>query len=323
MKKTILNIFLFAIANFLLILIHLWIFKTPVPFAAWVTGILHIIGLIMFPYRKIINDSSAKNSVTAVLVIFGSLFLSSCNLNRVESNYEGVLMQNYGRNGKVDFKIVRGSQGILGLGSTLYQTPMFEQRADPAKLDITTKNTGIFTVDPTYTYQAIRGKGVDIVFNFKHVGVDDKATMMDNVEAAILNALVLNAYKEEARTFTTDSIMANMGIFENVVHARLKREFATKGFELMELTSGLLPPPSMREAIEKMNNAKINAETLRNELEGERMKLEKAKIEQQANIVRAQGLDPRVLQEQFIEAIRNSNNKIIITDGRTPVMLQQ
>lgn len=321
MKKTILNIFLFASANFLLVLFHLWIFKTPIPFAAWITTALHIIGLIMFPYKKLVSEGNARKSSMVLLAAFGILSLSSCN--RVEPNYEGVLMQNYGRNGKADFKAVTGSQGILGPGSELYQTPMFEQRADPAKLDILTKNTGSFTVDPTYTYKAIRGKGVDIVFNFKHVGVTDKTTMMDNVEGSILNALVLNAYKEEARNFTTDSIMANMGIFESVVQARLKKEFDLKGFELLELTSGLLPPPSMRSAIEKMNNAKINAETLRNELEGERMKLEKAKIEQQANIVRAQGLDPRVLQEQFIEAIRNSNNKVIITDGRTPVILQQ
>ena len=34
--------------------------------------------------------------------------LASCS--RVEPNYEGVLMENYGRNGKSDFKVVTGKQ---------------------------------------------------------------------------------------------------------------------------------------------------------------------------------------------------------------------
>ncbi|WP_028665577.1 SPFH domain-containing protein [Runella zeae] len=258
---------------------------------------------------------------TLKLMILSVVALSACN--RVQPNYEGVLMKNYGREGRGDFSVVTGSQGLLGPGTELYQVPMFEQKADPTEVVITAKDAGVFTVDPSLTYQAIRGKGADIIFNYKHVGIDDANTIMDNIESAVLNALVVNAYREEARNFSTDSLMNNLNNFEQSVEMRLKKDFENKFFTLTALTSGLKPPASMAEAIERRNNAKQQAEQVRNELEVARMNLEKAKIEAEANRVKASGLEPRVLQEQWIEAIRTTQNKVIITDGRTPIILGQ
>lgn len=254
------------------------------------------------------------------LLVAALLFTTACH--RVQPNYEGVLMQNYGRNGREDFTLVTGSQGILGPGTELYQVPMFEQKADPSAVVITARDAGVFTVDPSLTYQAIRGKGTDIIFNYKHVGINDENTIMDNIEGYVLNAIVVNAYREEARNFTTDSLMNHLNDFEQAVEFRLKKEFEGKFFTLTALTSGLKPPKSMAEAIERRNNAKQQAEQVKNELEVAKMNLEKARIEAEANRVKATGLEPRVLQEQWIEAIRNTSNKVIITDGKTPVILQ-
>jgi hypothetical protein len=79
----------------------------------------------------------------------------------------------------------------------------------------------------------------------------------------------------------------------------------------------------MAHAIEARNNAIQQAEQVKNELQVAQMNLEKAKIDAEANRVRAAGLDAKVLQEKWIEAIRNTNNKVIITDGRTPVIITQ
>ncbi|WP_262713943.1 SPFH domain-containing protein [Taibaiella lutea] len=246
---------------------------------------------------------------------------NSCS--RVEPNYEGVLMTNYGRNGRADFKSVIGRQMTAMPGTTLYQVPMFEQKGDPTSVVITARDAGVFTVDPTYTYQALRGRGIDIVFNYKHVGVSEPNVMMDNIENAVLNQLVINAYREEARNYTTDSLMNNLNAFEQKVEFRLKADFDKKYFVLNNLTSGLKPPESMARAIEARNNAIQQAEQVKNELQVAQMNLEKAKIDAEANRVRAAGLDAKVLQEKWIEAIRNTNNKVIITDGRTPIILGQ
>lgn len=261
-----------------------------------------------------------KKILKVVAIAILSVSISSCS--NVEPNYEGVLMENYGRNGKSDFSVVTGKQWTIYPGTSLYQVPMFETSGDPQAVQVSAKDAGVFSVDPSYQYQAIRGKGVDIVFSYKHLGINEPEVMMDNVEGAILNKLVTNAYREEARKYTTDSLMNNLNTFEKEVEFRLKKEFEVKNFQLNNLTSGLRPPKSMANAIESRNNAIQKAEQVKNELQVSKMNLEKAKIDAEANKIKSQGLDSKLLQEKWIEAIRNTENKVIITDGKTPVILQ-
>lgn len=267
-----------------------------------------------------------KKQIFCFLTIIGlfaiSLINDSCTgCNRPEPNYEGVLMENCGKNGLSDFKVVAGSQGVLGPCSELYQVPMFEQKADAPELGVTSKDGGYFKVDPQFTYEAIRGKGPEICFNYKHINPADIKGFMDNIETNILNPLVLNVYREEARNFSTDSLLKNVAKYELAVEDRLKKEFNQKFFNLLNLTSGLKPPQSMIEAIERRNNAQLQAEQVHNELEVAKMQLEKAKIEAEKDRVKSNGLTKEILQDKWIDAIRNTNNKVIITDGKTPVII--
>lgn len=255
--------------------------------------------------------------VLAIAIII--ITLTSCN--RPEPNYEGVLMTDYGRNGLESFNTVTGAQGILGPGTELYQVPMFEQKADCQAIRVSAKDAGLFTIDPSYTYQATRGQAPAIVLNYKHLGTGDE--FLDNVENNTLNKLVTDSYREEARNYTTDSLMNYLGNFEKSVEAVLTNKFNKKGFTLNTLTSGLTPPKSMANAIEARNNAVQQANQVKNELETSKMYLEKAKIDAETNRTKSTGLTKEVLQQQYIEAIRNSKNKVIITDGRTPIILGQ
>jgi regulator of protease activity HflC (stomatin/prohibitin superfamily) len=254
-----------------------------------------------------------------IIVGLLGLLVVSC-MNRPEPNYEGVLMTDYGRNGIESFKTVVGAQGPLGPGSELYQVPMFEQKGDVDIVKVSAKDAGIFTVDPSYTYQATRTKGPNIILNYKHLGTGK--LFLENVERNVLNKLVTDAFREEARNYTTDSLMNNLANFETSVENKLKEKFSQKFFTLNTLTSGLTPPASMAKAIEERNNAIQQANKVKNELETSRMYLEKAKIDAETNRMKSSGLTKEVLQQQYIEAIRNSQNRIIITDGKTPLILQ-
>lgn len=254
-------------------------------------------------------------------VFLSMISVAACKCNNVKPNYEGILMTGYGRNGIEDFKAVKGSQGWLWFGSELYHIPMYRQNADPAAMLITSKDAGEFTVDPSYTYEALRGKGIDILFSYKHLGVDDPEMIMDKIEEQTLNKIVLDAYREAAGMVSTDSLVNNRNIFERAVEDTLRMRFKKENFSLTTLTSGLKPPASMIEAIEARNNAIQKANEVKNQLETSKMLLEKARIDAEANRAAATGFDPRVLQEKWIEAIRNTQNKVIITDGRTPVIL--
>lgn len=254
------------------------------------------------------------------LFIVGISILSLMSCNRPEPNYEGVLMTDYGRNGLESFKVVTGAQGPLLPGSELYQVPMFEQKADCDAVRVSARDAGIFTVDPSYTYQATRGQAPSIILNYKHLGTGDE--FLDNVENSTLNKLVTDSFREEARLYTTDSLMNNLGGFEKNVETILLDKFKKKGFTLNTLTSGLTPPKSMANAIEERNNAIQKANQVKNELETSKMYLEKAKIDAETNRMKSSGLTKEVLTQQYIEALRNSKNRVIITDGKTPVILQ-
>ncbi|MGL4567318.1 MAG: SPFH domain-containing protein [Fusobacteriaceae bacterium] len=231
-------------------------------------------------------------------------------------------MTEYGRNGLASFKVVTGAQGPLFWGSELYEVPMFEVRSDCDPVSITAKDAGVFKIDPAYSYRAVRGMGPNIILAYKHLGVDDG--FFKHIEGNILDRLIVDTYREIARNYTTDSLMNNLGKFESEVEKSLVPKFKSKFFELSPntLTSGLTPPASMGKAIELRNNAIQKANQVKNELESSKMYLEKAKIDAETNRVKSAGLTKEVLQQQYIEAIRNSKNRIIITDGKTPVILQ-
>jgi hypothetical protein len=257
---------------------------------------------------------------TTRLFLFALISVVAFSCNRPEPNYEGVLMTDYGRNGIESFKTVTGAQGLLGPGSELYQVPMYEDKGDCDPVKVSAKDAGLFTVDPSYTYQALRGKGPNIILSYKHLGTGEE--FFNNIESRVLNKIVTDAFRDRARFYTTDSLMNNLGQFESDVEADLLVKFKNKHFQLNTLTSGLTPPESMAKAIESRNNAVQQANQVKNQLETSKMLLEKARIDAETNRVQSAGLTKEVLTEKWIEAIRTSQNRIIITDGKTPVIVQ-
>ena len=263
-----------------------------------------------------------KNSILKFLAfLFLTITFSSCtNWNRPEPNCEGVLMTNYGEN-KTDYRIVTGAQGWLGFGSELYNIPMNEQKGDCDPMKITAKGGGVFDVDPSYTYQAIRNRGVDILFNFKSYSTDSE--FLDGVEKNILNTLVTNAYKEASRDLTTDTILYKLNSYELEVEKRVRADFEKKGFHLNTLTSGLTPPQSMIKAIEARNNASIEAQTVQQQLQAAIYQIKKDSIQRISNKIKSDGLTSEILQLEWIKAIASSKGSVIVTDGKTPLFLQK
>jgi regulator of protease activity HflC (stomatin/prohibitin superfamily) len=250
-----------------------------------------------------------KKLVFLMMLAIASLSFSSCE--RVEPNYEGVLMENYGKNGKADFSIQSGKVWTVAAGTELYQVPMFEQKGDCPSLEVFAKDGGKYTVDPSYSYSPIRGKGIDIIFAYKHL-YGEPQKFFDNVEGAILNTRVLNAYREEARKFTTDSLMNNVAKYEQGVQDRLVKDFFNKYFELSEITSNLTPPKSMSDAIEARNiqiqealRIENTKKTRQNQIEIDIMeaeaKVKVAKLDAEARDIMNKTLTDNNLQKQWIE----------------------
>jgi hypothetical protein len=252
-----------------------------------------------------------------LLLLLVAVSVFSCN--RPDPENEGVLMTDYGRNGIESFETVTGAQGPLGPGSELYEVPMYEQAADPAEVTILSNNSGKFVIDPSYTYQGIRGKGPQIILKYKQHNPSSNA-FLDNIEDISLNRIVVDTYREVARTYSTDSLMSNLQSYEDQVYAILQQGFLINNFELGILTSGLTPPADLIKSINKTNDAIQIGKQLDNELQNAKKEQLITQVKAETAKIESKGLTPEILQLKFIEAI--GEGTIYITDGRTPLMLK-
>lgn len=86
--------------------------------------------------------------VLSVVLFISLILFTSCE--RVAPNFVGVLMQNYGKNGKSDYSKVKGRVNIMGMGTELFRVSLYEQRADFEKrvLNLKAADNTEFTAKP-------------------------------------------------------------------------------------------------------------------------------------------------------------------------------
>ena len=145
-----------------------------------------------------------------LVVVFGMvMLLMSCE--RVEPNYVGVVMENYGKNGKSDFTTEKGRVWVASPGKEVFQVPLFEQRAKfESPLTLKSSDNTQFTASPVYSYKVIESNAIDVVFDNKQLG--SGIDFMKSLEDNILEARIYDLAKEESRKYSTDTLMANGGL---------------------------------------------------------------------------------------------------------------
>lgn len=159
-----------------------------------------------------------------IVALFAVVLFASCE--RVAPNYAGVLMENYGKQGKEDFKIVSGKVSTWELGSELFQVPLFDQRGEFAEaVTLKAADNTEFKARPTYSYKVIKNRAIDVVFDNKHIGRG--SDFMSSLEDNILEPRIYDLIKEESRKHKTDSLMADGGslVFEKRLEQIVDKEF--------------------------------------------------------------------------------------------------
>jgi hypothetical protein len=228
-----------------------------------------------------------------------TVFYTSCT--RVEPNYEGVLMTNFGKNGKSDFSLQKGYVGTMAPGSKLYQVPLWEQRASFEKtLHLKAADNTEVSCNPQYSIRIIEKRAVDVVFDNKQL---DEKNFMQSFEDNILEMKIYDIMKEESRKWVTDSLMANGGSlrFEEDVTKRVKEAFNGKGVELLSLTCQLDYSDAVKERINERNKVQQNISVLDQQIIEQQKKNELAKLKAQENQTLSSGLTPQVLTQQMID----------------------
>lgn len=208
-----------------------------------------------------------KKLIDLMLVCMTLIVFASCE--RVAPNYAGVLMENYGKQGKEDFKVVSGRVSTWELGTELFQVPLFDQRgefSDPVTLKAA-DNTE-FNARPSYSYKVIKNRAIDVVFDNKHIDKADtdlgKDGFMQSLEDNILEPRIYDLIKEESRKHKTDSLMADGGslIFEKRLEQIVDKEFEKRGLQLLTFSAQLEFSKAVREKIDSRNEVNTNISVL-------------------------------------------------------------
>lgn len=258
-----------------------------------------------------------KKMKIAALVLL-TVTIASCG-TRVEPNYQGVLMENYGKNGKSDFSLQKGKVNDWGWGTRLYQVPLFEQRAsfvgntgseDAGVLHLKAADNTEFTSKPSYSYVVIEQRAIDVVFQNKQIDGDGDA-FMRALENNILEANIYDILKDESRKYITDTLMASGGSlrFEDAVRTKVEKAFLEKGLTLKTFTAQLDFSDKVKSKIDTRNEVNTNVSVLDQQIIEQRKKNELVALQAEYNKLLSTGITPQLLQQQFIEK----------WDGKTPL----
>lgn len=226
--------------------------------------------------------------------------LSSCS--RVAPNYQGVLMENFGQNGKSDFKLVKGRVLTISPGVELFQVPLFEQRGVfNTALDLKASNNTNFKATPKYSYRVMEDRAIDVVFDSKRIKVGD--SMMDAIEDNILEPRVDDLIKEFSRSYHTDSLMATGGQlkFEHALESKIKDVFKEKGYELLTFQSQLTFTTKVTEKIDNRNEVNANISVLESQITEQKKINELETLKTEQALIKSRGLTPEILQSKFID----------------------
>jgi hemerythrin superfamily protein len=245
------------------------------------------------------------------MILFSALFaliLTSCR-TRVEPNHYGVLMENFGKNGKADYSLQSGRVADWQRHTKLFQVPAWEQRAKfevPMNLEAADKTA--FTSTPSYSYYIMKNRAVDVVFNNAQL---DNDKFMEALENNVLETRVYDIMKDISRKYPTDTLMATGGNMRYEVEVRrlVENAFDSIGVHLVTFTSPLTPTNKVKEKIDARNEVNTKLSVLDQQIVEQRKRNELALLKAEENKILSSGITPQLLQRDFIDK----------WDGRTPI----
>ena len=262
-----------------------------------------------------------KKGIKTILALCTlAILMQSCET--VQPNYQGVLMTNFGKNGKSDFENVKGRVSTMSPGTELYQVPLFEQRANfgDQTLQLKAADNTEFTAKPLYSYKVIEDRAVDVVFQNARLGSGGE--FMTALEDNVLEPHIYDIIKEESRKYVTDSLMANGGSlkFEERVQVLVLKSFEEKGLKLISFSCNLDFSAKVKEKIDNRNEVNTNLSVLDQQIQEQRKKNELAELKAQENIILSKGLTDEILQKMAIEGWVRAGcptPQVVGSDGKT------
>jgi hypothetical protein len=256
-----------------------------------------------------------KKFLGLFLVLVFAVGMTSCE--RVAPNYYGVLMENYGKNGKDDYSKQQGRVSTMSPGTELFQVPAWEQRGQftddegqDRVLQVKAADNTAFTSKPLYSYKVMENRVVDVVFQNSRLGSGDD--FMTALQDNVLEPRIYDIIKEASRSYTTEQLMANGGSlkFEQYVQDIVTKEFEKSGLQLVSFSLNLDFSNKVKAKIDSRNEVNTNISVLDQQIAEQKKRNELEALKTEQNKIRSAGITPQILQEQ---AIRKWNGELPTT----------
>ncbi len=253
-----------------------------------------------------------RKSVPALIAL--ALLFSGCAV--IKQNELGVKR----RNGVLN-EDVKGP-GMYGVGpfARMIRIPVSTINL-ALKADLPTKEGLTVLSEMSILYRIDQGKAIDLL---KTVG--------ENYEMVLIQPVFRSVVRDvSARFMAKDLHTAERATIEKTIQKDMEKYLAHRGIivETVLLKSVSLPR-ELTIAIEERLRAEQEAFRMQFVLDREKQEAERKKIEAEgirdAQSIISQGLNPLLIQWRSIEAFKelskSANTKIIITDGKSPMLIQ-
>lgn len=250
-----------------------------------------------------------------VLAFFG-LSLLGTGCATIQQNEVGMRR----RAGKLDDRI---------LGSGMYGVGMFTR---VLKVPISTTNLLIRADLPTKEGLTVNSE-MSILYHIEKPKVPQLLTTVgENYEQVVILPVFRSVVRDvSARYMAKDLHTAERANIEQTIKTDMAKYLMEKGIVVENvLLKSVTLPAELTNAIEQRLRAEQEAFRMQFVLDRERQEAERKKVEAQgirdAQKIISEGLNPLLIQWRAIEAFKelskSNNAKVIITDGRSPMMVQ-
>jgi hypothetical protein len=234
-------------------------------------------------------------------LLFIPLILLIAACERVAPNYVGVLMENFGKEGKSDYSIVQGKVSTWAIGTELFQVPLWEQRSGFEKeIHLQASDKTAFTCLPSYSYFINKDRAVDVVFHNSHLG--SGSDFLTNLQDNVLEARIYDVLKDLSRSYNTEYLMADGGSlkYEKEAERTIRMQFDSIGIRLETFTAQLNFSEKVTTKIDDRNEVDQDIATLDKAILKQKKQNELAKLQAEENLIKSSGLTPALLQHELI-----------------------
>ncbi len=253
------------------------------------------------------------------LILIALLFLSSY-CTTIQEGYRGVER----KFGKQDNKLLTpGLYFYNPIWTDIFELPLGTQNVE-VKLSLPSKEGLNVQAEISILYAITAEKIPQLLIEF---GGDKFA---ENEKQVVVNVFRSAAADVSAQFLAKDMHTGKRNEIEIAIRDRMASVLGSRGFEIDKvLMKSITLPPGLYNSIEMKLRAEQDAQRMVYVLQQEKREAERRKIEaagvRDAQKILSEGLSDEIIQlrsiEAFKELAKSPNTKIIITDGKTPMMI--